>query len=958
MHPETWKKVEALLQSALDRPPAERDAFLREACAGDRSLEREVRALLTSESAAESFMEDAAMHVAARVMAQRSSTPSALDLPIGAVVSHYAIAGKLGAGGIGVVYKAEDTRLHRFVALKFLSGDLVQDPAALSRFRLEARAASALNHPNICTLHDIAEHNGRSFLVMEYLEGETLRERIARGPFDFPELLATAIAIADALDAAHSAGIVHRDIKPANIFITTRGRVKVLDFGLAKIQPSAQLSELATKTGSGMVLGTPAYMSPEQARGAVVDHRADLWAFGLVIYEMATGTRPSVGSRPPIEGRPELEAIVTRCLEYEAERRYQSAAEIRASLQALNADSQAFRPLVSTRPGQARLWVGVAAIVFLAVAGWTFLWRTSRPPDAKHLITLADFSNTTGDSVFDEALRQGLAVQLRQSPYLNLISDDRVQQTLRNMGRPADTRLTSQIAREVCQRNSGSAVLEGSIAKLGSQYVLSLVARNCQTGEVLDQQQVQASGKEEVLSTLGRLATTFRNRSGESLANIRLHDAPLPDAVTPSLEALQAYSAGFKFLQSSDPTAAVPQFQRAIELDPKFTMAYARLGRSYADTAQPALAAAAIGKAYELRQRVGDRDQYWITAQYHQLVTGNLEAAQHSTEAWAQAYPGDLEAHALLSGIYQSLGRFPQAVAEGEKALQAAPEFPFSYITLAWSYVLDNRMADGVRVFREAQRRKFELPDMMLMPYLIAFIKGDAQGMRESLAAAKQKPEAEDWITHAESLVEAYNGRLPESRTLSRRAVDLARQAHQDERAALYLAAAAVRESFLGDAAEAHRLGKEALRLSTNRDVEYGAAFALVKSGFPAEAEPLIAHLESGFPEDTYVKFTYLPVLRALIAVRRGQPAVALALLVPATPYELGIPGSWNGFYGCLYPAYVRGEAYRASGDEAKAAAEFQKVKDHPAVVFADPVARALQTSGPDPITRIQPAIR
>jgi serine/threonine protein kinase/predicted Zn-dependent protease len=948
MHPETWKKVEALLQSALDRPPAERDAFLHEACAGDQLLEREVRGLLGSESAAEAFMENPALQVAARVMARCAPASSALELPVGAEVSHYRIAGKLGAGGIGVVYKAEDTRLHRFVALKFLSGDIAQDSAALSRFRLEARAASALNHPNICTLHDIAEHNGRSFLVMEYLEGETLRERIARGPLDFAELLAIAIPVADALDAAHTAGIVHRDIKPANIFIRTRGDIKVLDFGLAKIQHSAYLTELPTETGSGIVLGTPAYMPPEQARGGTVDHRADLWAFGLVVHEMATGNRPGAGNRPPVAGQPELEAIITRCLEYDPERRYQTAADLRTALRELKlrADTHYLRGAASTRPRPWRLWTVAAALVLLAVGAWAFLWPSNSKLGATHLIILAAFTNTTGDTVFDEALRQGLAVQLQQSPYLNLISDDRVQQTLRNMGRPPDTRLTAQIAREVCQRNSGSAVLEGSIAKLGSHYVLSLLARNCQTGDVLDQQQVQAPGKEEVLPALGRLAITFRNRIGESLANIRLHDAPLSDAVTPSLEALQAYSAGFKFLQSSDPTAAVPQFQRAIELDPKFAMAYARLGRSYADTAQPALAATAIGKAYELRPRVGDRDQFWITAQYHQLVTGNLEAAQHSTEAWAQAYPGDLEAHALLSGIYQSLGRFHQAVAEGEKALQAAPDFPFSYITLAWSYVLDNRMADGVRVFREAQRRKFELPDMMLMPYLMAFINGDAQGMREALAAAKQKPEAEDWITHAESLVEAYNGRLPEARTLSRRAVDLARQSHQDERAALYLAAAAVRESFLGDAAEASRLSNEALRLSTNRDVEYGAAFALVKSGFPAEAEPHIANLESAFPEDTYVKFTYLPVLRALIAVHRRQPAVALALLEPAMPYELGIPGSWSGFYGCLYPAYVRGEAYRAAGDAAKAEAEFQKVKDHPAVVFADPVARALQTLG------------
>ena len=938
MHPETWKKVEAVLQSVLDRPVADRDAYLRDACAGDESLEREVRSLLGSELSAELFLEDPAMHVAASATAQSG----AAELPSGSEISHYRIIGKLGAGGIGVVYRAEDTRLHRSVALKFLSGAVATDPTSVSRFRLEARAVSALNHPNICTLHDISEHQGHPFLVMEYLEGETLRDRIARGPLDLPELLAHAIPIADALDVAHTAGIVHRDIKPANIFITSRGHTKVLDFGLAKMQSESPGSELATRTGTGMVLGTPAYMSPEQARSSAVDHRADIWAFGLVMYEMATGTRPTAAGRPPIAGQPELESIVARCLEIEPARRYHSAAEIRAALQALKlqTDSQSYRSTANASPPghRKRLIAAAAALALAAVAFWAFWWRPAPKLTDKDTIVLADFGNTTGEPVFNEALRQGLSVQLRQSPYLNLISEDRIQHTLRLMGQPPDTRVTPQFAREICLRTSSTAVLEGSISKLGSQYILNLAARNCQTGEVLDHQQVQVSKQEDVLPALDRIAAAFRNRIGESLAAIRSHDRPLEEATTSSLEALQAYSAGFKFLLSSDPTAAVPLFQRAISLDPKFTMAYARLGRAYADTSQPDLAASAMTKAYELRQRVGDRDQFWIASQYHQWVTGNLESAQHSCEAWVQAYPRDVEAHALLSGLYHGFGRFQQAVSEGERALESAPDFPFSYITLAWSYILDNRMADGVRVFREAQRRKFELPEMMVMPYYIAFLNGDAQAMQSAAAAAKRKPESEDWITHAESAVAAYNGRLPEARTLSRRAVDLARQSHQDERAALYLAAAAVRESFLGDAAEARRVAKQALTLSTNRDVQYGAAFALAKSGFPAEAEPLLANLEHRFPEDTYVKFTYLPVVRGLIAVRKQQPTAALGLLEAAAPYELGIPGSWVGFFGSLYPAYVRGEAYLAAGDSSRAAAEFQKIIANRAVVFVDPV--------------------
>jgi len=936
MQPEKWQKIEPILQAVLDQPSESREAYLREACGGDKALEDEVRSLIGAETDAGLFLEDGAMHVAARALAQQ--VPTGFELAAGAEVSHYRVLGKLGAGGIGVVYKAEDTRLHRFVALKFLSAGLTLDPGALGRFRIEARAASALNHPNICTLYDIGEFDGHSFLVMEFLEGETLAARIARGPLEPPELLRVATDIAGALEAAHRAGVIHRDIKPANIFVSGNGHVTVLDFGLAKMQPAGQATELATQTGTGVVLGTPAYMAPEQASGAAADQRADVWAFGMVLYELATGKRPGVGTRPPVAGQPGIEGIVHRCLEQEPGQRFQSMAEIVASLRALQGGSQ---PPMAANLGRRRvLWPVLAGGAVLASAGWMILHRTRPQAAGKHTIVVAEFSNTTGEPVFDDALRQGLSVQLQQSRYLELMPDERVQQTLRNMGRP-DERLTPQVTREVCQRNSGSAVIEGSIAKLGSQYVLGLAARNCQTGAVLDQQQLTAAGREDVLPALGRATAVLRNRIGESLSTVR-RDAPLANAVTPSLEALKAYTAGFKFLQSADPTAAVSQLQRAVELDPQFSMAYALLGRTYFDTSQPMLAAAALKKAYELRRRAGDRDQFWIVAQYHQMVTGNLEEVQHSTEAWAQQYPRDMEVHALLSALYQEFGRYGQAIAEGEKAVQVAPDFPFAHINRAWSYVLDGRTADGVRAFEEARRRGFEATDMLLLPYAIAFLKGDAQGMKAALAVGKQKPETEDWITHAESLVEAYKGNMEESRRLSRRAVGLARQSHQDERAALYMAGAAVREAFLGDAVEAQHLAREALLVKNNRDVAYGAAFAFVKSGAPAEAEPLMADLEKSFPEDSFVKFTYVPVIRAMIAIGKHQPAVALSLLEPSLPYELGVPGSWSGFYGCMYPTHVRGEAYLAAGDRAKAAAEFKKIKDHPAVVLFDPLGKAV----------------
>ena len=942
MNPDRWHDVDRLLQAALEHPPATRSEFLRLACAGDQALEREVRSLLSSQEQAGNFLEAPAIEVAARELAldRDRDAQQGCDPIIGQSISHYRIVKKLGSGGMGVVYAAEDVRLHRLAALKFLPDEAAGGPQARARFQREARAASALNHANICTVYDIGEHDGRPFLAMEHLEGADLRQHLRLHTLEMETVLRWGVEIADALDAAHAAGIVHRDVKPANIFVTERGHAKILDFGLAQLRLPGGISEAITATGIAM--GTVGYMSPEQMRGEPLDARTDLYSFGMVLSEMAAGAPLLPGGRLSEALPPELRRIVSKCLENDRELRYQHTSEIRADLLRLKRDSDSGRPAASGKPASGekrwKAWIGVFVLAACVVAAYTYLGAARKLTD-KDTIVLADFTNTTGDPVFDGTLRQGLAIELGQSPFLSLISEERIQRVLPLMGQPKDAHLTPELAREICQRTGSAAVLEGSIAPLGNQYVLSLRAKDCNTGGILDAEQVQPAKKEDVLNALSQIARRFRTRVGESLATIEKHDVLL-EATSPSIEALNALSTGVKVSRSNGEAAGVPFVKRAIELDPRFAMAHAMLARFYADMGESVLSADATRKAYELRDRASDNERFFITFTYDRQVTGNLEKALQTLEVWVRTYPREVNAHGLISGFSsQGTGRYEETIKEAEIAIGIDPDVTPAYLNLTYANLYLGRMREAEAAIQRLSGRKQEIPDLWIARYHLAFLKGDRAGMDAEAARATGKPGAEDSMLHEESMVSAGSGRVRMARGMSRRAVDLARQAGERERAALFAAGAAVWEGFVGNAPAARRGATAALELSKGRDAEYGAAFALALAGDFFRSQSLADDLASRFPEDTTVQVNYLPALGALFELNRGSSRNAMERLQAAVPYDLALPGTaLFGHYGALYPVYVRGLACLAGHQGAEAAAEFRKILDHRGLVLVDPV--------------------
>jgi len=986
MTTDRWERTKQILEDALRLAPAKRAAYLASACANDATLRVEVESLIAAHEAAGSQFLDSPAPV---VLNLTSHAPGSRA---GQTVSHYKILQEIGRGGMGVVYKAEDTRLHRLVALKFLPGELASTPTAYERFEREAQAASSLDHPNICSIYQLGEHEDQPFIVMQLLDGQTLREWIEtsagdKTPPPLEDLLDIAIQITDGLEAAHHKGIIHRDIKPANIIITRRKQAKILDFGVAKFMDAADFAFLKPEgdgigdetdlsaaanlhlTRTGMSVGTPTYLSPEQLRREKLDARTDLFSFGLVLYEMATGQRPFSGPtattmrdavllNPEVPARKinpalpsELEAIITRALEKDREKRYQSASEIREDLLRVKgsaipertlrptARSAISRALAHVKMRRWRKFVIPFTAALLAVLTLAVLQQRAR--QAKRLseqdtIVLADFANSTNDAVFDGTLKQGLGVALSQSPFLNILPDGKVRSILKLMTKPANATLSSSIASEVCQRSGSKAYIVGAIAALGTDYVIGLKAENCQVGELLAEEQITARSKDEIIPALGNAASHLRQKLGESISSVKQFDVPLREATTGSLEALKEFTLGGLANNENGAVAAIPHYQKAVALDPLFARAYGSLAVTYADNGENSLAAAYATKAYQLRDHGTPLETIQIDADYYGSVTGNLPKVVEAYQHWAALRPRSPSPHDNLSYVYSQMGQNEKSLAETLSGLRLAQSGP-AYYNAMCSYIALNRLNEAKAVISEAESHNMNMPVNHNNLYMIAFLEHDHPAMEREAAWAMGKEGIEDAMLYYQANTSAYSGQLKKAWGLSQRASDSAIRADNKETAAGYLVSAALFEALSGNQQEAeHQLAK-VLAPSSGQDVQAAAALAYAFAGDQTRARALADILASKFPENTLVQFNYLPAIRGQLAVDSKNGKHALELLEPARTYELGQPA--QAMLLNLYPIFVRAQAYLAAHDGSAAAAEFQKIIDHPGMALNEPIA-------------------
>jgi serine/threonine protein kinase/Flp pilus assembly protein TadD len=968
MTPQRYERLTELFHAALEIDPDKRAAFLDQLSDGDADLRRELESLLAAHEQRAAYTEKPPEDIAAGLYLaqQEGSAAGAASLTPNTRLDRYEIRSLLGKGGMGNVYLAQDITLRRLVALKLLPAAAAANEDRMRRFIQEARAAAALSHPNIAQIFEIGEHDGTHFIAMEFVDGVTLRAKIHSERTELRKLLKYLQQVAEGLAKAHAAGIVHRDLKPDNIMITRDDYAKILDFGLAKLvetqrplglgnaaSSEAGTAILAQHSLAGMVMGTAGYMSPEQAQGKVkeIDQRSDIFSFGCILFEAVTGQKPFADesiikllhkvvyeAAPPIKdfkpsASPDLQRVIRRCLAKDPDERYQTIKDVALELKEVRQGMAGAAEIDTTIPSSAEYILNeikrhkrsaaltmVALVIVAATLSYFSYLKQNRAPalSEQDTILIADFDNKTGDAIFDGTLKQGLAVQLEQSPFLNLFPDTRVRDTLKLMNRSTDERVTSEIGREICQRQGLKVVIVGSIAPLGSHYVLTLSAINSNSGEVVAREQTEAENKEQVLKALSQAASRLREKLGESIISIQKFDAPL-EVTTSSLEALKAYSLGQVPYDSGKMYEAIRYYKHVVAIDPNFAHAYRALAYSYANTSKSGLAAQYAEKAYALRDRVSEHEKLAILDSYYLFVTGEVDKRIDVSELRKQLYPHKPDAFTNLSHAYATLGQFEKAVPESREALRLIPNSAVPYVQLGGLFTELNRFAEAREIYERALQQNIDRPSFHRGLYQIAFVSGDAAAMQQQLDWAKGQPDeyiAIAWQTSAT----AFAGQWQQAQNFSRRSIDHAIGSDAKELAAGYAAEAALRSALFGQCTQNKAAATQALTLEHHRVTTAHAVLALALCGETSQAQWIIDDLVKHYPKDTRINGIWAPTIRSAIELQRGNAQQAVDLLEGTKRYEAA---------ALFWPQYLRGQAYLKLGRGAEAAAEFQKILDH-----------------------------